>query len=283
MKKSVEFDWNDDDFEYLLKGSEKDEAIKVTLTYLKLANKILEAGAGSGRVVKYLSSLGYMGVEGIELNEAAVDNFHRRFPDLKMIQGDILQMPYPENHFDVVVSYGVVEHFKELGVVPPLLALRSVLKPGGLAIITIPSHNYVRRIMDFWRPLVNFMTPKKNAFLRKLMGKPSLQPRYISEFGYYVFPPQGEFFEYRLTPFQFTTVCKQAGFSILKSLPVGHMDGIHHLFGSRLVTFSNWEFKPTAIAKFLNRVLQYIPFFHNHMHLLVLQKLPSQIKFSVIE
>jgi SAM-dependent methyltransferase len=272
MNKSVEFGWDANDFEDLLRSCEKDDAINITLEYLNRDDKILEAGAGSGRVVKYLSVLGYKGVEGIELNEMAVNDFNRRYPDIKMIKGDILQMPYPEIFFDVVVSYGVVEHFKELGVVPPLIALRSVLKCGGLAIITIPSHNYVRRVMGFVYMIGNMMNPKKNALFRKLMGKPSIQRQHSSGFGYYVYPQGGEFFEYRLTPFQFTAACEQAGFSILKSMPVAHMDGIYHLFGEKLVIFSNWEFKPSAIAKFLNHAFKVIPFFHSHMHLVVLKK-----------
>lgn len=272
MKKSIEFQWNDSEFEDLLTTCERDEAIKITLDYLNHKDKILEAGAGSGRVVKYLASLGYSGIEGLELNEAAVNSFNRRFPDLKMIQGDILQMPYPENHFDVVVSYGVVEHFKELGFVPPLAAIRSVLKPGGMAIITIPSHNYARRLMDFCRLLGNFINPKTNILVRKLMGKANFPYQNLSKFGYYVFPPQGEFFEYRLTPSQFKAVCKQAGFSILRSVPVAHMDGIYHLFGEKMVQFARWKFTPSPMATFLNHFFRIIPFFHNHMHLVVLQK-----------
>lgn len=83
-----------------------------------------------GRVVKYLHDLGYINAHGIELGISAVAHINKRFPELKIIQGDILRMPYPHEEFDLILSFGVVEHFME-GLELPLSRLNEVLKPGG--------------------------------------------------------------------------------------------------------------------------------------------------------
>jgi SAM-dependent methyltransferase len=272
---STEFSWDPAEFNELLAVNERDDAVQLSLTYLSdKSASILEAGCGSGRVVKYFHDLGYTNVRGIEVNAQAVRDLNVHFPELDVIQGDILDMPYEDDLFDVIVSYGVVEHFPELGPVPPLRALRRVLKPDGIAIVSVPSHNVVRRVSDISRRTVEFMRPRKNRWLRRVFGRTELQ-RPSNAFGYHVFPPTGPFFEYRLTRREFTDASEQAGFDVIESRPISHIDGLYHAFGTRLVKFEHWEFKASPAVLLLNRVLARIPYFHNHMQICVLRKSPG--------
>jgi len=91
-------------------------------------------------------------------------------------------------------------------------------------------------------------------------------------FGYNVYPPIGDFFEYRLTPKQFIKECKNIGFEIVESIPISHMDGIYHSFGSDYMQFNNWKFSFTTKGKVLHWFLKRIPFAHNHMHALIVRK-----------
>lgn len=267
MKSSVEFTWDPQEFEALLRTCEVDDSVNLSLKHL--ADKemsILEAGSGSGRVVKYLFDLGYKNVHGIELNPDAVRHINHQFPELKIIQGDILNMPYPKESFDVVLSYGVVEHFPD-SVVHPMQALFNALKPGGIAVVTVPCLNGIRRTVARLR--LEYLHPKTIVrFIRsRLRGEKTAK----SEL-YYAYPPGGEFFEYRLTPEEFLCVCKEADFEIVESIPIAHIDGLHHSFGPLLVRFADWKFSVSMIGCLINKIFMRYPFLHNHMHACVLRK-----------
>lgn len=256
MSKSIEFVWKNEEFQYLLEACKEDDAIEKTLKYLNDYNlKILEAGCGSGRVVKYLYDLGYKNISGIELNQNAVNNINQTYSELNIIQGDILNMPYEEKSFDIIISYGVVEHFKE-GLDLPLLNLNKMLKKDGLAIITIPSLNKVRQLKTIFYK-INPLLPKRDK----------------KEFIYNVFPKKGEFFEYRLTPKEFEKECLNAQFKIIKSIPIAHTAGLYNEF-KHLVKLNRrkWKLTETKKGKIVNNIFKLIPFFHNHMHLCVLSK-----------
>jgi len=270
---SVEFTWGPEDVDDLIAATDGDEAVLVSLANLpdKTA-RILEAGAGTGRVLRFLVDRGYENVVGIELNQAAVSEFNRRFPELQLVQGDILAMPFEEASFDVVLSYGVVEHFEALGPVPPLRAMYDVLRPGGTAVITVPSANTLRRIGDARDSIQRRLRLKSNPALRRVFGKTDLPPAPENPFGYAVHPREGRFFEYRLTPAQFHRACTDAGFEIVDSRPIYHIDGLYHSLGGRLIRFEHWRFIVPSWLRFVNRTLRRLPYFHNHMQLCVLRK-----------
>ena len=274
MAQSIEFAWDPADFDALLRSCRYDDGVRLSLEWLiNKQSKILEAGCGLGRVVKYLHDLGFQNVWGIELNEEAVAYTNREFPELRIVAGDLLGMDmiFGADSFDYVLSFGVVEHFPS-GLEDPLKAIWRVLRPGGIAIVTVPSLNTIRRIVDLVDRSRHYVNPRRNALVRKVFRKKPLSGRMSREFLYYVYPPGGPFFEYRLTPKEFESACIVAGFQILKSVPISHIDGLYHLFGARLVKFENWEFEVSRPGAIINNLFRRIPFFHNHMHACVLKK-----------
>ncbi len=270
---SIEFTWDPKEFEYLLDSCKRDDAVKLTIDNIKQKNaKILEAGCGNGRVVKYLYDLGFKNIYGIELNERAVKNINKLYPELNIIKGNILEKPYPKDFFDVVAAYGVVEHFPS-GPNAPLKALYDMLKPGGTAIITVPSFNIIRRSSYFLRSALGIVAFKRSNNVRKILGKRQLEPseKNRSNLKYHVYPEIGQFYEYRMTKKEFEKECREAGFIIKKSLPISHIDGLYHTYPG-LVKFENWEFKTGRFGSSLNELFKKIPFFHNHIHACVLEK-----------
>lgn len=265
--KSVTFGWDEKDFDALLRVCLKDEGLKVSLEYLQNKESlILEAGCGLGRVVKYLHDLEFKNVHGIEINKDSVEFINKNFPELNVVHGDILNMPYKKNSFDFVLSYGVVEHFIA-GPDLPMKSIFNVLKPGGIAVITVPSFNLLRRLKYRFQ----FLDLRKNSLIRRILGKNKINKNGKKN-SYYVEPQYGKFFEYRFTPKQFKYICKDAGFKIIKNLPIAHIDGLYHELGKTFVTFNNWEFKISKLGRFINFLFKKISFFHNHMHLCVLKK-----------
>lgn len=278
---SIVFTWNREDFIYLLKSCDKDEATPYILKYLPKTGRIIEAGCGLGRFVKYLSDKGY-NIEGIEYSEETVRTIEEIEPELNVIQGDVLNLPYRTNSVDGLISLGVVEHFIS-GCDKPLKEMYRVLKPGGIGIITVPSFNLIRRIKFFlYIAEINyFFNPisiaKRSNFIRKVLNKKKLwRPENIScnrnKSDLCIYPMFGNFFEYRFTKDQFEDALTAAGYTIIESLSIAHLDGVYHEFGRLFVTFKNWEFCPNIIGRFLNNLLSRIPFCHNHMHLCVVRK-----------
>lgn len=265
--KSVMFSWKEEDFYNLLKSCYRDGGIQITLEYLHDKNaKILEAGCGLGKAVKYFYDLGFKNVCGIELNQESIDVIKRLHPELDVIQGDVLHMPYPQASFDVVVSYGVVEHFPD-GPQGPLKSAYDALKPGGIAVVTVPSFNKLRQIQYF----LSYFDPRKYNFIRRMFGK-KLFHFNKKVHGWYVDPQIGNFYEYRFTPKQFEQLCKDAGFEIIKSVPIAQVDGLFHSPFRPLLKFKNWDFEISRLGKIVNWLFSLIPFFHNHMHACVLRK-----------
>jgi SAM-dependent methyltransferase len=71
---------------------------------------VLEVGAGSGRDLEELDSLGYR-VGFSDISSEAVGGFARRNADSVALRVDARNLPLADNSFDLVMSLGVLEHF----------------------------------------------------------------------------------------------------------------------------------------------------------------------------
>ncbi len=108
-----------------------------------LPNKrILEIGAGDSMWLPYLAAIFSSGqFVGLDYSDRGCGLLRERTRDLgnvAVVREDMFRCS-PELHesFDVVISFGVVEHFEKLDYV--LAAKRRFLKPGGLMFTLIPN------------------------------------------------------------------------------------------------------------------------------------------------
>jgi SAM-dependent methyltransferase len=103
--------------------------------------RILDAGCGTGGTTAELSRFG--DVVGIDLAWEALQPARGR--GLRgLARASIEQLPFGEATFDVATSFEVVYH---LGVGSDTCALREVrrvLKPGGLFLLRLPAHDWLR-------------------------------------------------------------------------------------------------------------------------------------------
>jgi 2-polyprenyl-3-methyl-5-hydroxy-6-metoxy-1,4-benzoquinol methylase len=108
-------------------------AILAMLDTLSLQRpRILDMGCGTGWFSEELAGIGE--VIGVELSEAAVSLARSRYPHATFVAGNVLEMPLPVAHFDVVVSLEVIAHVEDQG--RYLERAAQVLKPNGHLIIT---------------------------------------------------------------------------------------------------------------------------------------------------
>jgi len=109
--------------------------------------KILDCGAGIGPIQFYLAMKGYE-VYSLDLDLSALEQVARfklkkRLKTLYPAYGNVLDLPFPNNYFDRVLSISVLEHIvsyleRDTGVVLKgfVNELLRVLKPEGLVILT---------------------------------------------------------------------------------------------------------------------------------------------------
>jgi SAM-dependent methyltransferase len=97
--------------------------------------RILDAGCGTGQMLKHLEELG--DAIGIDTSAQATA-FAQSRGVKKLVQGSITEVPFPEATFDCIVALDVIEHVEDdFGI---LQSLHEVLKPGGRLIITVPAY-----------------------------------------------------------------------------------------------------------------------------------------------
>jgi SAM-dependent methyltransferase len=107
---------------------------------LELPNqaRVLDAGCGSGRNMIELSHLGT--VTGIELSETSVALARQRDAG-EIVSGSVLEMPFPDDSFDLAVSLDVIEHLDDD--LTALRELRRTVAPGGALLVTVPAYQWL--------------------------------------------------------------------------------------------------------------------------------------------
>jgi 2-polyprenyl-3-methyl-5-hydroxy-6-metoxy-1,4-benzoquinol methylase len=98
---------------------------------------VLDAGCGVGWGAALLAGMGAASVRGIDIAAAAVAAARRRAPDLLFDQGDLLDLPYADGQFEVVVCFEALEHTSDTS--RALDELRRVTAPGGVVIVSSPN------------------------------------------------------------------------------------------------------------------------------------------------
>ncbi len=124
---------------------------------------LLEIGCGGGRGLEILlrASDSYT---AIDKNEELIALHGKNHPKAKFINANIPPLTeIPDNSFDTVVSFQVIEHIQEDDLF--VKEIHRVLKPGGKAIITTPNIDW-SLTRNPWH--VREYTPKE---LTQLMGK----------------------------------------------------------------------------------------------------------------
>jgi SAM-dependent methyltransferase len=100
--------------------------------------RILDAGCGSGRFMVELAKLG--NVTGVELSDTSVSLARERQLG-EVVAGSVLEMPFPENSFELAVSLDVIEHLDDD--LAALRELRRTVTPGGALLVTVPAYQWL--------------------------------------------------------------------------------------------------------------------------------------------
>lgn len=113
--------------------------------------RVLEIGTGIGTDARFIINSGGL-YTGINIDRGSTEATLRALR-IFSLPGDVLQqsaiaLDFPDDHFDVVYSFGVLHHIPEAA--KAIAEIRRVLKPGGKLLVMVynrTSINYVIEIM----------------------------------------------------------------------------------------------------------------------------------------
>lgn len=164
---------------------------------------VLDAGCGTG---DYLPPLLERGLEVSALDAAAamVEQVQVRFAheasSMRVQQGDVEHMPYPAGAFDGVICVGVLEYLADDR--QALVEIRRVLRPGGIAVVTVPNLLSPWMLLDiacYWACRAGGSVLDRLGVFDRLIGRSRANRIYRHRYH---------------TPWQLDASLRQAGFRI---------------------------------------------------------------------
>jgi len=154
--------------------------------------KILEAGCGAGRLVRYYHNNG-LNITGVDYIEVAIEKLKKSDKDLKVEVGDITGLRFDEESFKYILAFGLY-HNLEHDLVEAIRESYRVLEKGGSLCASFRADNIQTKLTDW----ITKRNSKKN----------------IDSY---------EFHKMNLTRSEFRNAFENEGFNIESIMPVENM------------------------------------------------------------
>jgi ubiquinone/menaquinone biosynthesis C-methylase UbiE len=141
------------------------DAAEAALTehFLPDGGTVLDLGCGNGRVALALAARGFR-VEGIDISPSMVEDARTAAAaagvDARFRVGDAVSLPHDENELDgVVFACNGIAHLTRDGKIQCLVELQRVLRPGGVALLSLRTPFALNGMLP--RLLRNVVLPRK--------------------------------------------------------------------------------------------------------------------------
>lgn len=99
---------------------------------LKQKQNFLEVGCGNGVVSKYIAKKYLLNVTGVDVDPEQIQLAQENIddiPNVHFLEADATNLPFQDNDFDIVLSFGVMHHISNW--LDALREIKRVLKPQG--------------------------------------------------------------------------------------------------------------------------------------------------------
>ncbi len=125
------------------------EEQKYLVKHIKKGSKVLEVACGDGRSIKEILSI-TNNITGIDHDDNAVSGAKKKFPNVKIINADASNMPFPDQEFDYVTCMISFMNFADKKY-EILKEKKRVLKEGGSIILSIFSEDAFEERMKVYK------------------------------------------------------------------------------------------------------------------------------------
>ena len=120
--------------------SYKHRALLSALRMHQPRGRLLDIGCAYGRFLEVASEEGGYELSGCDVSEHAVGVASGRLGDRASVrQGGVLDDPFPDQKFDVITMFDVIEHVPDLAAA--FASVRSRLAPGGVFAFSVPVYD----------------------------------------------------------------------------------------------------------------------------------------------
>ena len=120
--------------------------------HVRPGSRYLEIGCAPGKMLAWVASVLKAEVTGLDYSEPGIANCRALFDALglkvNLHHDDLFDNHLPPASFDVVTSFGVIEHFDDPR--PAVQRHLDLVKPGGLALITVPNFSEIYGSLQRW-------------------------------------------------------------------------------------------------------------------------------------
>ncbi|MGD2170996.1 MAG: class I SAM-dependent methyltransferase [Gammaproteobacteria bacterium] len=183
------------------------------LTVTDRAGKILEAGCGAGRILRYYHNHGY-DIVGFDFIDVAIDKLKQADQSLRAEVGDITGLRFEDESFDYVLAFGLYHNLAQ-GLDEAVAETYRVLTRGGKVCASFRADNIQTRLTDW-------LTERRRRKTANLEGERS-------------------FHKMNLTRSEFEQLFKKAGFEIEAVYPVENMPILYKFRLFRATTHKDFD------------------------------------------
>lgn len=141
--------------ERLIRSKEKiDNLLQMGLSFSE-GQQVLDGGCGNGINLILLEKMFQVSTFGIDISNKALGVAEKNIADSKskavIKLGDVRSIPFPNDVFDIVISWGVIEHFPDYELA--IEEFYRVLQPGGTLNLIQPNKFSLRHLKKFYLEL----------------------------------------------------------------------------------------------------------------------------------
>lgn len=143
--------------------------------------KILNVGVATGHTSELLNEIGE--VTSLEFDDDCCAFLNEELPELEVVQGSVLELPFDDNSFDLVCAFDVIEHVED----DTLAAdeLKRVCSPNGHVVLTVPA------FMSLWSQhddINHHFRRYRKGRIKSLLSEGG-KTNYLTYFNFFLFPP----------------------------------------------------------------------------------------------
>ena len=126
------------------------DELELSVTQEFCSGRVLEAGCGTGLILRGLERLTGEAVVGVDLSSGMLSVARNRGLRAGLVQASVDALPFPDAWFDTVVSFKVLAHVPAIA--QALSELGRVTRPGGHLILEFYNRHSLRALVKRLKP-----------------------------------------------------------------------------------------------------------------------------------